>query len=156
DLPGGREADGIIGDFVLRNDKIEAVISGNQHERKANMAVMWDRPTPGCLYDLTLRSQNNDQLTYFGPAHQQGQLSDVRIIKDGSDGEAIVRAEITAAATGNLGWRHDYILRDGWQYLVVVSTFENPTKSARTINPGPAWLGLESVTEIGEITTGLC
>lgn len=28
-LPRGKEADGIIGDFVLRNDKIEAVISAN-------------------------------------------------------------------------------------------------------------------------------
>ena len=26
-LPGGKEADGIIGDFILRNDRIEAVIS---------------------------------------------------------------------------------------------------------------------------------
>ena len=37
-LPGGREADGIIGDFILRNDKIEAVISGNLPLRRANMS----------------------------------------------------------------------------------------------------------------------
>ena len=29
-LPKGKEADGIIGDFVLRNSHITAVISGNQ------------------------------------------------------------------------------------------------------------------------------
>ena len=47
-LPGGREADGIIGDFVLRNDRIEAVISGNMPNRKAN-SMTWrtEIRTPG-------------------------------------------------------------------------------------------------------------
>src|ERR1043166_2358554 len=40
-LPGGREADGIIGDFILRNDKIEAVISGNLPLRRANMSTFY-------------------------------------------------------------------------------------------------------------------
>ena len=74
DLPGGREADGIIGDFVLRNDRIEAVISGGQHERRANMFTHWAKPTGGCLYDLTLRGQDNDQLTWLGPGRQEGPL----------------------------------------------------------------------------------
>ena len=34
-LPQGKEADGIIGDFLLRNDRIEAVISGNLTLRRA-------------------------------------------------------------------------------------------------------------------------
>ena len=33
-LPKGKEADGIIGDFILRNDHITAVISGNQPLRR--------------------------------------------------------------------------------------------------------------------------
>src|SRR4051812_5769175 len=32
DLPKGKVAEGIIGDFILRNDKVEAVISGNLNE----------------------------------------------------------------------------------------------------------------------------
>ena len=48
---------GIIGDFVLRNDKIEAVISGNLPLRRANMSTFYGALkaslTPGCLYDLT-------------------------------------------------------------------------------------------------------
>ena len=40
-LPGGREADGIIGDFILRNDKIEAVVSGNLPLRRANMSTFY-------------------------------------------------------------------------------------------------------------------
>ncbi len=37
--PKGREADGIVGDFVIRNDKVEAVISGNLPLRRANMST---------------------------------------------------------------------------------------------------------------------
>ena len=48
-LPQGKEADGIIGDFLLRNDKIEAVISGNLTLRRANMSTFYgsDGITPG-------------------------------------------------------------------------------------------------------------
>ena len=38
-LPKGKEADGILGDFVLRNNKIEALISGSQPLRRANMTT---------------------------------------------------------------------------------------------------------------------
>src|SRR5919108_5042764 len=57
-LPGGKEADGIIGDFLLRNDRIEAVISGNLPLRRANMSTFYGTNgiTPGCLYDLSLAS----------------------------------------------------------------------------------------------------
>ena len=35
ELPGGKEADGIVGDFILRNDLVEAVIAQNAPFRKA-------------------------------------------------------------------------------------------------------------------------
>ena len=38
-LPGGKEADGIIGDFVIKNDLIECLISGPAPNRKANMGA---------------------------------------------------------------------------------------------------------------------
>ncbi|MCB1226799.1 MAG: hypothetical protein KDK99_13370, partial [Verrucomicrobiales bacterium] len=54
ELPGGKEADGIRGDFVLRSDRVEAVISQNAPNRRANMSTFYgeDGVTPGCLYDL--------------------------------------------------------------------------------------------------------
>ena len=57
DLPTGKEADGIIGDFVLRNHHVQALISGNLPLRRANMSTFYgtDGITPGCLYDLTFR-----------------------------------------------------------------------------------------------------
>ncbi|NDA68692.1 MAG: hypothetical protein EBY09_19010, partial [Verrucomicrobia bacterium] len=87
-LPRGKEADGIIGDFVLRNDKIEAVISANLPLRRANMSTFYGTNgiSPGCLYDLTLRGAHNDQLTCFLPSGQQGPVSWVRVAKDGKDG----------------------------------------------------------------------
>jgi hypothetical protein len=53
-LPGGKEADGIVGDFIMRNNLIEAVISSDAPLRKADMGGWWDAVSPGCLYDLTL------------------------------------------------------------------------------------------------------
>ena len=64
ELPKGKEADGILGDFVLRSDKVEATISHNAPLRRANMSTFYgpDGVSPGCLYDLTLRGAANDQL----------------------------------------------------------------------------------------------
>src|SRR5262249_9622728 len=113
-LPGGKEADGIIGDFIIRNDKIEAVISGNLPLRRANMSTFYGTEgiTPGCVYDLTLRGANNDQLTVFCPAQQIGSVSWVRVVKDGSDGEAIVETMVTGANHGGIARHHQYVLKD--------------------------------------------
>src|SRR6188472_3615249 len=48
DLPQGKEADGIAGDFVMRNDTVEVLISGNLPERRANMSTFYgaDGMTP--------------------------------------------------------------------------------------------------------------
>jgi len=34
---GGKEADGILGDFILRNNRLHALISGAQPLRRAKM-----------------------------------------------------------------------------------------------------------------------
>ena len=75
-LPKGKEADGIIGDFVLRNEFIECVVGGPAANRKANMGAFWGEKgmTPGCLYDFCLRGTGNDQLTIFSPSRQQGEI----------------------------------------------------------------------------------
>jgi hypothetical protein len=127
DLPGGKEADGIIGDFVLRNDKVEAVIAANRHLRRPNMSTFYGSGgmTPGNLYDLTLRGANNDQLVIFTPSGQQGPVSHVRVVKDGSDGEAVIETVVSAAQNKGLYKRHEYRLRDGWQGVLIVTTYRN-------------------------------
>ncbi|MEQ1859394.1 MAG: CehA/McbA family metallohydrolase [Chthoniobacteraceae bacterium] len=140
-LPRGKEADGIIGDFVLRNDKIEAVISGNLPLRRANMSTFYgdDGITPGCLYDLTLRGANNDQIVIFGPTAQQGRVSWVRVGKNGKDGEASVECVVTGALNGGLAKRHEYKLRDGWQGVLVTTTVTNEGADAQKIALADKW-----------------
>ncbi|MDW8309443.1 MAG: carboxypeptidase regulatory-like domain-containing protein, partial [Verrucomicrobiales bacterium] len=141
ELPRGREADGIAGDFILRNDKIVAVISGNLPQRRANMGTFYgpDGITPGCLYDLTLREINNDQITVFAPAGQRGAVSWVRVLKDGSDGEASVETVVSAASNRGIFRRHEYRLRDGWQGLEIVTTLRNESARAQKVGTEDRW-----------------
>ena len=152
-LPGGKEADGIVGDFLIRNDKIEAVIGHSTALRKANMGTFWGAAniTPGCLYDLTLKGANNDQITVFSPSRQQGKVSYVRILNRGSNGEAVVEVVVSAALSGGLFKRHEYILKDGWQGLLIRSTIRN--ESDKLID-GPVtdrWTNFRSTGKIGSI-----
>jgi hypothetical protein len=128
-LPGGKEADGIVGDFVLRNDRIEAVISGNQPLRRANMSTFYgpDGITPGCLYDLCLKGSHNDQITVFTPSQQQGAVSWVRILESapGVADEAAVECFVSAEKAGGVSRRHVYRVRDGWQGVMVTTTLRN-------------------------------
>src|SRR5215217_1417559 len=62
--PQGKEVDCIYGDVVLRNDRITAVIANPVAGRNANMTV---KDVGGCVIDLTLRDEPNDQLSAFYP-----------------------------------------------------------------------------------------
>ena len=127
DLPQGKEADGIAGDFILRNDRVEAVIAGNLPERRANMSTFYgaDGMTPGCLYDLCPRGSANDQLTIFSPAGQRGPVSWVRIVSDGMDGEAAIETVVSAAMNKGVFRRHLWRLRDGMDGVEIETTLRN-------------------------------
>ena len=153
ELPRGKEADGIVGDFVLRNDRVEAVVSGNLPRRRANMSTFYgpDGVTPGCLYDLTLRGANNDQLTIFCPSGQQGTVSYVRVLKDGADGEAVVETVVTAASKRGVYKRHEYRLRDGWQGVLVVTTLRNETAGPLRVTPPDKWTNFARYSQAGDV-----
>ncbi len=160
-LPGGKEADGIIGDFIMRNNLIEAVIAHNAYLRKANMATNWEGATPGCLYDLTLRGTNNDQITVFAPSMQKGPVSYVRIVNDGSEGNAIVETVVSAAINKGLFKRHEYHLQDDWQGLYVITTLHNKSLEPITIetvdyitNIPPKTVTLSNLKTVRGITVG--
>ncbi|HWB06340.1 MAG TPA: CehA/McbA family metallohydrolase [Verrucomicrobiales bacterium] len=131
DLPKGKEADGIAGDCVMRNDKVELTISGNLPERRANMSGFYgaDGQTPGCLYDLCLRGSANDQITIFSPAGQRGPVTWVRIVKDGKDGEAEIETVRTAANNKGLYRRHAWRLRDGMSGVEIETTLRNESNA---------------------------
>ncbi|GIW92168.1 MAG: hypothetical protein KatS3mg110_0209 [Pirellulaceae bacterium] len=63
-VPAGKERDCILGDLVLRNDRITAVIAQPVAGRNANMTV---RNVGWCVIDLTQRLPANDQLSAFYP-----------------------------------------------------------------------------------------
>ena len=139
-LPRGKEADGIVGDFILRNDKVTAVISGNLPLRRANMSTFYGEGgiTPGCLYDLAL-SGANDQLTIFAPTEQQGPVSWVRVAKDGKDGEAAIECVATAPNRDGVARHHVYSIRDGWQGVLVTSTITNESAVPKKVQVGDKW-----------------
>ena len=152
--PQGKEADGIAGDFVLRNDRIELLIGGNLPMRRPNMKILPELPTPGSLYDLDLRGAKNDQLTAFRPGSEQGPLSYVRILDDPPAGAKGVESVRTPARGGNLGVRHRYLLRPGAQHVEIASTWRAEGAKPITFDPAPAWHGLDSETKVGPIRTG--
>lgn len=127
DLPRGKEADGIVGDFVLRNDKVQALVSGNQPLRRANMSTFYGTNgiTPGCLYDLTLNGAHNDQITIFAPADQRGPVSYVRIAEPGGERPALVETVVSAPSNDGLFKRHEYSLPDDAQGLDIKTTLRN-------------------------------
>ena len=146
ELPGGKEADGIIGDFVLRSDMIEAVISHKAPLRRANMSTFYgdDGATPGCLYDLTLRGKNNDQITIFAPLEQRGEVSYVRIVPDGevAANEAAVETVVTAALGKGIFKQYRYIVTDGVQGVTVLTTLRNEGKVPVSLKMQDKWTGL--------------
>lgn len=144
--PKGREADGIVGDFVIRNDKVTALISGNLPLRRANMSTFYgeDGITPGCLYDLTLLNADNDQITIFSPSGQRGPINHVRIVSDGKDGEALLETYTSAAKSGGLSKRHEYLLKDGMSGILIVTTITNEGKEPAKAPLADQWTQMRS------------
>ena len=128
-LPKGKEADGIIGDFVLRNSHITAVISGNQPLRRANMSTFYGDGgiTPGCLFDLTLNDRQNDQLTIFAPSNQRGDISHVRIVPPKAK-TAEIEVIVDAARNNGLYKKHTYRIDENSKGIVITTTYKNLSK----------------------------
>ncbi|MCY4587523.1 MAG: carboxypeptidase regulatory-like domain-containing protein [Bryobacterales bacterium] len=154
-MPKGKEADGLPNDFILRNNKIHALVSGAQPFRRANMTTEYAFVLQGCLFDLDLRGEDNDQLTAFRPGGEGGYMSFVKIADDGSgSGTAVIEAVRTAAKGDGLYTRHEYRLEQDWQYLLVSSTYRNESQEVKTITPSPVWKGLDGEQTVGNIRVG--
>lgn len=145
-LPTGKEADGILGDFVLRSNRVHALISGTQPMRRANMRTENNFVTHGVLYDLDLRGEDNDQITAFRPGSAGGEMSWVRVVENVPRGAAVESVR-TAAKGDGLYTRHEYRLENDWQHLLITSTYRNEGRSAKTIQPRAIWRGFEDSTE---------
>lgn len=147
DLPTGKEADGIIGDFVLRNDHVHAVISGNLPLRRANMSTFYGTNgiSPGCLYDLAFRENGNDQITIFSPSEQRGAVSLVRIVKATGE-EAEIETVVSAASNGGLFKRHSYSLTEDSVGVLIKTTLHNQGSDVVKQKVYDRWTAFASVT----------
>lgn len=145
ELPKGKEADGIRGDFVLRNDKVEAVISQNAPLRRANMSTFYgaDGVTPGCLYDLTLRGVANDQLVVYGPCGH-GEVSYVKAVSVKEDGAAAVESVTTAAKNAGVFKRHEYRVKDGVQGIFITTVLRNESEAVQKVATKSDFMRFES------------
>ena len=148
-LPEGKEADGIIGDFLIRNKVIECVIGGSADNRKANMGAFWgvDGVTPGCLYDLCLRGSKNDQLTIFSPSRQQGRVSYVRPSPDGNGVEVVV----SSALSGSLFKRHLYHIKENEAGITVDTVLRNEGSKPASGPITDRWTRFNSSGRFGSI-----
>ena len=138
--PHGKEVDAIYGDYVLRNDKIVAVIAQPLATRNANMTV---RNVGGCIIDLTERHAQNDQLSAYYPAGARYPMTAptaVRLTIDGQPAGALP-AQPTSGGTIALEVDADrgekkpqltvrYVLAEGSPYLVVETIFRNSADQA--------------------------
>lgn len=151
-MPGGKEADGIVGDFLMRNNLIEAVISGDAPFRKADMGGWWDAVSPGCLYDLTLRGADNDQITVYSPSNQRGPVTYVRVADSGVSGEAVIEVLVSAASNDGLEIMHRYRLRDDWHGLLISTHIHNQSDKTVEFDPMDQWKPSKNKKKVAGIT----
>ncbi len=152
-LPTGKEADGIIGDFVMRNDRVTALISGNLPFRKANMGTFWgeDNWTPGCLYDLTPNGSGNDQITIFSPTGQRGLVSYVKQASVDDPDMVGMETVITSANNNGIHERHLYLLKSGWDGVLIETTFRNESGRPAAVRTSDEWTRFRVTGEMAGI-----
>lgn len=133
--PLGKEVDAIIGDVVLRNQYLTAVIAQPLDSRHANMTV---RKVAGALIDLTTRENPSDQLSAYYPCQQKHTYREWQFL--GADDakldlqpgiEATARhATVVVRASGGEGQADitvRYRLENDEPYLTVTTEFSNQT-----------------------------
>jgi hypothetical protein len=123
--PRGKEVDCIYGDYVLRNDRIIAVIAKPIAGRNANMTVQGVR---GAVIDLTLREAPNDQLSAFYPTAARYPLALSGANEEeprAQRGERVAFTVGAEAAEGHPAVTVTYELADGAPALVVTTVYEN-------------------------------
>ncbi len=133
-LPKGKEVDGMIGDWIMKNDQVIAVIAAAFPDREANQMVS---SIQGAVIDFTTLASNNDQLVTYYPhgarvdvpsadtimvLQQKGNTIQLKVVKYPTDKEPY-----TAETT--------YTLEDGSSFLEVNTTYRNPSSGAISFKP---------------------
>ena len=133
--PIGKEADGIYGDVVLRNQKIVVLIATPGRNRHANLSL---RNVGGCIIDMTLRENPNDQLGAYFPGGGKYLFTDEKLVRVSADdqaveswtGESVHGASLTYECSTTiparlLMIRQQYILRDDQPFVELRTEYRN-------------------------------
>ncbi|HEY1861224.1 MAG TPA: CehA/McbA family metallohydrolase, partial [Gemmataceae bacterium] len=128
--PTGKEVDCILGDFAFRSDRILAVVAQPLPTRNANMTV---KQVGGCVIDLTLTANANDQLSAYYPGMRRHTFTKAEIVQ--ASGKKVVLActapaqpaktVLKALINAQPEVRLEYELEDGQPFLLVRSIFKN-------------------------------
>jgi len=148
--PAGKETDWIIGDHVLRNDRIVAVVARPDPTRHANMTV---RNTGGCVIDLTERGRQNDQLSAFYPGGNAFQYAFVDVSTEGADADGRSSQDAADTHAINVSGRRvelrvvakqtpttpqaevTYALADGDDFITITSRYTNTSAGPLAFEP---------------------
>ena len=141
--PRGKEVDCIYGDFVLRNDRIIAVVANPVPNRHANVTV---RQVGGVLIDLTERWEPNDQLSAFYPGARRYRFrlksSSLERLASAPSRSNVIRAPSVELVCISLTAKHQpetpevevtYSLRDGEPYLRITTIYRNRSEQPITL-----------------------
>lgn len=123
-VPGGKEVDAIYGDYLMRNDKIVAVIADVALGRNANLSC---RNIQGALIDLALLETNSDQLTAFLPNSDHLTMPAATAAEMVTANGAGVRLRVIRPPTADnpIETVTEYALQDGKQFLQVTTRHRN-------------------------------
>ena len=125
-LPGGKEVDGIAGDWLMRNDRVVAVIGAAYPDREANQMVS---SIQGAVIDYTSRRANNDQLVVYYPqgARVDVASADTIIVLQATGASVQLRAIRYPTSAEPFTSTTTYTLNDGESFLRMTTTYENNT-----------------------------
>ncbi len=123
-LPKGKEVDGAIGDWIMKNDKVIAVIADAYPDREANQMVS---SIQGGVIDFTSLKANNDQLVIYYPqgARVDFPAADTIIVLQGKGSAVSLKVLKKASAREPYIAMTTYTLRDGNAYLEVNTEYQN-------------------------------
>ena len=127
-VPAGKEVDSIYGDWVLRNDRLVAVIADAIPGRNANMTV---RNVGGAVIDLTVRDPQSDQLSAYYPLAARYALSGPFLGRGSSEsaepgkGNSVSLTFRGPAADKQSTAEVTYTLEDGAPWLTVITRVTN-------------------------------
>jgi len=140
--PRGKEVDCIYGDYVLRNDRVVAVVAQPGPTRHANMTV---KQVGGMLIDLTQVDDQRDQLSAFYPGGGRQRIVAAQILSGDRAAENQRAAQgrrvaLRCDSQPGEGWQLQvtYELRDGERFVRVHTKYVNSTDKQRATELGAA------------------